>query len=257
MGSSFLDAPQRQATSLSHVEHRPWRLPERSWLLAHTLEDQLFAHWRVPVEEVRAHVPDGLSVDEHDGSAWLGITPFRMTGVRLRGTLPIPLEGVSTYLQLNVRTYVKAEEKPGIWFFSLDASTQWVVEAARRRFSLPYFRARMSAERRGDSIHYECVRTNEPGRAFSARYRPVGEVFNPAPGSLEHFLTERYCLYTVGRDGRLARAEIHHAPWELHRAETEIDLNTIAPLSLPDDEPLCHVAARTDVVTWSLQALAA
>jgi uncharacterized protein YqjF (DUF2071 family) len=237
------------------VEHRPWPPPKDSWVLGQTWQDLLFAHWRVPVERLRPHVPDGLSIDERDGAAWIGITPFRMTGVRLRGTLPLPFRGASAFLELNVRTYVTAEEKPGIWFFSLDASTPWIVEAARRTFFLPYFRARMRAERRGDWIAYECVRANERGRAFSARYRPTGDVFNAAAGTLEHFLTERYCLYTVDRRGRLARAEIHHTPWDLQPAEAEIDLNTISVVELPDDEPLCHFAWRTDVVTWSLAAL--
>ncbi len=209
----------------------------------------------MPADQLREHVPNGLTIDEHDGSGWVGITPFTMNAVRLRGTLPLPLRGASTFLELNVRTYVTAEEKPGIWFFSLDASTPWIVEAARRTFYLPYFRARMSAEKHGDWIAYECVRASEPGRAFSARYRPIGEVFQAEPGTFEHFLTERYCLYSLGRGGRLSRAEIHHTPWDLQEAEAEIDLNTISAVELPDDEPLCHFSRRCDVVTWSLEPL--
>jgi uncharacterized protein YqjF (DUF2071 family) len=176
-------------------------------------------------------------------------------GLRLRGTLPFP--GVSSFLELNVRTYVTAAGKPGIWFFSLDAASALAVEAARRTYRLPYFPARMSATRRGDWIEYESARidaADEPF-VFSARYRPRGEVAPPAAGSLAEFLTERYCLYTVDGGGRLFRAEIHHPPWPLREAEVGIELNTMAPagVSLPDEAPLAHFASEQDVVIWSLE----
>jgi uncharacterized protein len=245
----MLDAAIRQNRSLEHLEHRPWPLPPRGWIMGQTWEDLLFAHWRVPVEEVRRHVPDGLEVDEHDGSAWLGITPFRLTGLRGRGMLPIPY--VSSFLELNVRTYVRAEEKPGIWFFSLDASSRVAVEAARRTYKLPYFHARMSASKRGEWMDYECARIDEAGRVFSGSYRPAGAVFNAEPGSLEWFLAERYCLYTTDR-GSLARADIHHELWPLQPAEAEIGLSSISPLELPGD-PLLHYSRRQDVVIWPLE----
>jgi uncharacterized protein YqjF (DUF2071 family) len=217
--------------------------------MGQTWEELLFAHWRVPADVIRGHVPAGLEVDEHDGTAWLGLTPFRLTGLRARGTLPLPR--VSSFLELNVRTYVRAEEKPGIWFFSLDASSRLAVEAARRGYKLPYFHARMSATKRGEWIEYECARSGEPGRVFSGRYRPHGAVFDAEPGSLEWFLTERYCLYTTDR-GRLARADIHHEPWPLQPAEAEIELASISPLEL-HGEPLVHFSRRQDAVIWPLE----
>jgi uncharacterized protein YqjF (DUF2071 family) len=248
-----LDAAYRQNRSLEKLEHRPWPLPPRGWIMGQTWEELLFAHWRVPVDEVRKHVPHQLEVDEHDGSAWLGITPFRLTGLRGRGTIPIPY--VSRFLELNVRTYVRAEEKPGIWFFSLDASSRLAVEAARRTYRLPYFHARMSASRRGEWIDYECARIAEAGRVFSGSYRPAGAVFHAEPGSLEWFLAERYCLYTTDERGTLARAEIHHGPWPLQSAEAEIDLASISPLELSGD-PLLHFSRRQDVVIWPLERVA-
>jgi uncharacterized protein YqjF (DUF2071 family) len=221
--------------------------------MGQTWEDLLFAHWAVPEEALRRHVPADVELETHDGRAWLGITPFRVTGLRLRGTLPLPR--VSSFLELNVRTYVTRDGKPGIWFLSLDASSQLAVEAARRTYRLPYFRARIAAARRGGWIEYECARTEEGGRVFSGRYRPVGERFEAAPGSLEAFLTERYCLYTLDDNGVLQRADIHHRPWPLQPAEAEIELTTIAPLELPDEQPLLHFAARQDVVIWPIQAV--
>jgi uncharacterized protein YqjF (DUF2071 family) len=244
-----LGAALRQNHSLEHLEHRPWPLPPRGWVMGQTWEDLLFAHWRVPVDTLREHVPPGLEVDEHDGTGWLGITPFRLTGLRARGTLPLP--GVSQFLELNVRTYVRVDDKPGIWFFSLDASSRLAVEAARRGYKLPYFHARMSATPRGEWIDYECARIAEAGRVFSGRYRPDGGVVNAEPGSLEWFLTERYCLYTTD-GGRLARAEIHHEQWPLQPAEAEIELTSISPIEL-DGEPLVHFARRQDVVIWPLE----
>ncbi|HEY3543170.1 MAG TPA: DUF2071 domain-containing protein [Gaiellaceae bacterium] len=248
-----LDAAYRQNRSLEHVEHRPWPVPPRGWVMGQTWDDLLFAHWRVPVDAVREHVPAGLEVDEHDGSAWLGITPFRLTGLRARGMLPLPY--VSSFLELNVRTYVRAEEKPGIWFFSLDASSRVAVEVARRTYRLPYFHARMSATRRAEWIDYECSRSAEAGRVFSGSYRPDGEVFHAEPGSLEWFLAERYCLYTTDDRGALARAEIHHELWPLQAAEATVELASIAPLDLPG-EPLCHFSRRQDVVIWPLERIA-
>jgi uncharacterized protein YqjF (DUF2071 family) len=249
-----LDAAYRQNRSLEHLGHRPWPLPRRGWTMGQTWEDLLFAHWRVAAEEVRKHVPHQLEVDEHDGSAWVGITPFRLTGLRARGTFPLPY--VSTFLELNVRTYVVADDKPGIWFFSLDASSRLAVEAARRTYCLPYFHARMSAGRSGEWIAYECARLSEAGRVFSGRYRPNGAAFTAEPGSLEWFLTERYCLYTTDRRGALARAEIHHELWPLQPAEAEIELASISPLELRGD-PLLHFSRRQDVVIWPLETVTA
>jgi uncharacterized protein YqjF (DUF2071 family) len=209
----------------------------------------------VPEEALRPHVPDALSLETFDGSAWLGVTPFRLSGLRLRGLLPLPV--ASTFPEINVRTYVSLDERPGIFFLSLDAASPVAVEAARLVYKLPYFRARMSAERSGDWLEYSSTRTDERGHRalFRGRYRPVGEADPASPGSREHFLTERYCLYAL-HDGSLHRAEIHHPPWPLQTAEAEIEENSMPP---PDIElrgdPLCHYSERQDVVIWRLQPL--
>ena len=218
-------------------------------------EDLLFAHWRVDAEAVRKLVPPGLSVDEHDGSAWLGVTPFEITGFRLRGTFPLPL--VSRFPEINVRTYVTADDKPGIWFFSLDTSSLLAVEAARRVYKLPYFHARISLERQGRRVEYAAAR-RESARpfVFEGSYGPAGEAAEPEPDSLEHFLTERYCLYAAD-ESDLHRAEIHHPPWRVGMAETSLGENTMPPDSLePQGEPLLHLAERQDVVIWPLEPLA-
>jgi uncharacterized protein YqjF (DUF2071 family) len=185
--------------------------------MGQTWDDLLFAHWPVDAEPFRGHLPHGLELDTYDGRAWVGVTPFVVTGLRLRRTPALPF--VSSFRELNVRTYVTAGGKPGIWFFSLDASSAAAVEAARRTYKLPYYRARIAVERRGGWVAYSCARAEgvRP-HVLEARYRPAGAVVEPAPGTLEHFLTERYCLYAED-GGRLLRAEIHHEPWPLQPAE--------------------------------------
>jgi uncharacterized protein YqjF (DUF2071 family) len=244
----LLTAPVRQASTLEETAHRPWPVPERPWVMGQTWDDLLFAHYRVEPESLRPLVPDGLELEQHSGSAWLGVTPFVITGLRARGLPAFPL--VSSFRELNVRTYVTREGKPGIWFFSLDASSQLAVEAARRLYRLPYFRADISVRRRPDGIAYDCSR--DDGKAFSGVYRPEGEPFAAEPGSLEHFLTERYCLYAE-HGGELCRAEIHHRPWSLQAAAAKIDLNTMPPFKVPQGDPLVHYSARQDVVIWPLE----
>jgi len=243
----------RQARLLDNVDHRPWPPPAGRWTLAETLEDVLFAHWPVSPAALRPLVRDDVEIETHDGSAWVGIVALRVTALRGRGLLPVP--GFSSFLQLNVRTYVRGrDDKPGVWFLSLDASSRFAVEGARRRFGLPFFHARMSFDETGDWRDVECARIGERGRVFSGRYRPVGEEFVSAPGSLEEFLFERYCLYATGRTGLLHRAEIHLEPWSVRGAEAEIELATIAPLEL-SGSCVCHAAARQDLVVWPLEAL--
>ena len=246
MIAEFLQAPARQASSLDEAAHRPWPLPDRPWVIGETLDDQFFAHWRVSAAALREHVPRGLDVEEHDGSAWLGVTLFTVTGLRARGLLPLPI--VSSFRQLNVRTYVTRDGKPGIWFLSLDASSQVAVEGARRLYRLPFFRATITVRRRGERTCYDCAR--DDGRAFSGSYAPSGPGFRAEPGSLEQFLTERYCLYAED-DGRLFRAEVHHRPWVLQPAEATIELNTMPPDWLRlEGEPVLLYSAQQDVVLW-------
>jgi uncharacterized protein len=244
----LIRAPERQTGSLEQTGHRPWPLPEGPWLQGQTWDELLFAHWRVEADALRALLPEQLPVDLHDGAGWVGITPFRITGFRLHGLPPLPV--LSSFPEVNVRTYVTHEGKPGIWFFSLDADSPWAVEAARLVYRLPYHRASITVARRGDWIDYVSSRD---GASLDLSYRPAGPADQPEPGTLEHFLTERYCLYTEHRR-RLHRADIHHLPWPLQPAEAEIRENTMSPAALEGD-PLLHFSERQDVVIWPLERL--
>jgi uncharacterized protein len=249
-----VQAPARQNAALEVTDLRPWPLPDGPWIMAQTWEDLLFAHWRAPAEELRALLPDGLDLDLYEGEAWIGVVPFRLSGLRARGLPPLPF--VSSFLELNTRTYVTAGGKPGIWFFGLDASSELAVEAARLGYKLPYFRADIRAEWRDASLAFESRRRDSRGTpaAFEGRYRPIGDVLDADPRSLAHFLTERYCLYT-SEAGRLKRIQIHHATWPLQPAEAAIDENTMAPSGVEfiDEEPLLHFSARQDAVFWPIE----
>jgi uncharacterized protein len=248
-----LEAPGKQSATLEVTAHRPWPLPERSWVMGQTWEDLLFAHWRPEVDGLRALLPPGVELDLFEDEAWVGLTPFRLTGLRARGLPPLPF--LSSFLELNTRTYVTAGGKPGIWFFSLDAGSELAVEGARRGYKLPYYRAEIRAEWGDGWLSYESRRRDSRGEpaAFRARYRPIGDEIDPDPRSLAHFLTERYCLYALD-EGQLKRAEIHHPPWPLRPAEAAIEENTMPPpgVELVDAEPLLHFSARQDVVIWPL-----
>ena len=224
--------------------------------MAQRWHDLLFAHWPVPVEALRSLIPAALSIDTFEGQAWIGVVPFRMTGVRLRFTPPLPW--LSSFPELNVRTYVSAEGKPGVWFFSLDAGNALAVAAARLSFALPYFRARMSCEEKGGWIHYRSRRTHTgaPDAVLQGRYRSKGQVFVAQPGTLEYFLTERYCLYAARSASRIYRGDIHHPPWRLQIGEAEFAHNSMAAAAgviLPKKPPLMHFALLQDMVAWAPQ----
>jgi uncharacterized protein len=251
--SELLGTAQRQAAVTSDTAHRPWPLPERPWAMGQTWADLLFVHWPVDAAQLRPYVPDGLELDLRDGQAWLGVTPFRLEGLRLRGTVPLPY--VSRFLEINVRTYVTRGGRPGIWFLSLDATSNAAVEIARRAYRLPYHHTRASYDERGLFLRWRSSRTDAARPyVFEASSRAVDAPAPAASGSLEAFLTERYCLYAAS-GGDLYRAEIHHPPWPLQTAELDLDLTTMTPdgIDLPSDPPLAHFSARQDVVLWRLE----
>ena len=221
--------------------------------------DLLFAHWPIPLEQLRPLIPEVLHVDTYKGQAWIGIVPFRMSGIRPRWLPALPW--FSAFPELNVRTYVITDHKPGVWFFSLDATNPVAVAVARRWYHLPYFHARMSCRRVGDGVAYESQRVQRgaPPAAFSGKYQPVSPVFQAERGSLAYWLTERYCLYAVDSRQRVFRAEIDHPPWSLHLAKAEIANETMTiPLGikLPIIPPLLHFSRRQEVAVWPLTAVA-
>lgn len=239
---------------LGSSAHRAWPLPDGPWIMEQTWHDLLFAHWPIAPELMRPLVPRELPLDTFDGQCWLGIAPFHMSGVRPRGVPGLP--GLSKFPELNVRTYVLLSGKPGVFFFSLDAANRPAVWAARTFYHLPYFYAHMRVEPTGPGISYASSRVGSEAE-LQADYSPIQPVHLRQPGTLDHWLTERYCLYTVA-DNRLYRGDIHHLPWPLQDAEAEIRTNSMARaagLALPDTNPVLHFAKQLQVLIWPLRAI--
>ena len=220
--------------------------------MSQTWNDLLFAHWPINLEVLRPKVPSGLEIDLFEGHAWVGIVPFHMTNVAPRFTPALPW--LSAFPELNVRTYVRSGNKPGVYFFSLDAGNPVAVHTARIVFHLPYYTADMHVHLDG-RVRYRSQRRQYSKVVFDAEYGPTGSASAPRPGSKEEFLTERYCLYADDSSGRLHRLEIHHPPWPLQPAEAVITANTMADaagISLPDVPPLLHFSKRQDMVGWPM-----
>lgn len=214
--------------------------------------DLLFAHWPLPSAELREHVPPQLELEEHSGSAWVGLTPFRVTQLRPRGLPAVPI--LSSFPEVNLRTYVRAGGTPGIFFFSLDAASYLTVLGARLFYKVPYHLARMRIEKTAEAaIEYRSRRTLQEAE-LDASYQALGQPYQATPGTLEHFLVERYALFSVTRAGVVLRGDIHHAPWAIQTAKATIRRNTLASaagIELPKTPaPLLHYAARQDTVIW-------
>lgn len=224
------------------------------WLMTQSWRDVLFAHWTIPVEQMRRVIPEPLELDLWEGQAWIGVVPFWMSGVSPRFVPGMPW--LSVFPELNVRAYVTLDRRPGVYFFSLDAARWLAVGTARRWFHLPYRHARMAIRERDGWFEYRSRRIDRSAAPaeFAGRYRPVGPTVWAEPGSLADFLTARYSLYTVAPDGGVSRADVGHPPWRLSSAEAEIRRNTMtlpAGIRLPETPPLLHYAERVDTHIWA------
>jgi uncharacterized protein YqjF (DUF2071 family) len=239
----------------------------------------LFMHWPIDAEILRPLIPAQLSIDTFAGQAWIGVVPFTMWGIRASFLPSIP--GTSAFHELNVRTYVHYQGVPGVWFFSLDAASSLAVWGARTFYHLPYFNATMGLAQNQNAIDYSSVRSDAGtyahffaanGEGFSARLDSaqfqnlpqaklemswnMGERLPTAePGSIEFFLTERYCLYSYDR-GAVYRSRIFHHPWPLQTASTNSCESTMIEslgIAQPRGEPLLHYAESISVDIWPLQ----
>lgn len=245
-GSSALDRPPNYAD----CQLAGWRI-EMQWL------DLAFLHWPWAPDELQSWLPPGVELDLWEGQGYLGIVPFAMRGVRARGCPAFP--GWSRSLELNLRTYVRCGNQAGVWFFSLDAQHPALVFGARATFALPYYWARMSLEAKDGWTHYASRRRHRgaPPAHFEAACRASGPAFRAQPGSLEHWLTERYCFFTVDRRGRVRRCDVRHPPWTLAPAQVRISANAMGRLLnlSPFGSPVsCLVAAPLAVRATSLRS---
>ena len=244
---------------LDVIDHRPWPLPRGRAVMVQTWHDLLFAHWPVPAGLLKDKIPAGVELDTFGGRAWLGVIAFRLSDVRLNGIRALPW--VSSFPEVNVRTYVSHEGKPGVYFLSLDADNRPGIALAKPWFRLNYYQARIEMQAHDACIDFHSRRSerNAPAAEFEASYRPCGPTFRARSSSLEAWLSERYCYYTgpldTGRE-HLYRCEIHHPPWRLQKAQAAIGRNTMAQshgIELPSTVPLLHYARRMQALIWPLR----
>ncbi len=240
---------------LQNVSHRPWPLPTSPWGWSQTWSDLAFAHYRASRRELRELIPGNLKLQEFDGSPWIAVVPFQLGHVRRRGLPWLPI--MPSFPELNLRTYVEYDDKPGVWFFSLDAQSWPIVCGGRLGFHLPYHYASIRCQESEDGLAFASRRIGGKVR-FSGRYRAIGDSFIAEPGSFEHWATERYCLYTLNRRGEIVRGEVHHPPWPLREAEVEIDHNDLfaaAGLTPPTEKPHGLFSTGVDVVAYPPKVL--
>ena len=245
-------------TILSTTEHRPWPMPDSPWVMTQRWNDLLFAHWPLPAAELTHLLPESLTVDTYDGSAWVGVVPFWMDRIKMRSLPTIP--GANRFPELNLRTYVRERHtnQAGVYFFSLDAANPLAVAVARMFFKLPYYWARMkmdSDENRGFHYQSERLLSRRPAN-LRVLYRSLGKPC--VKGGLESFLTERYALFTATRRGDVARVNIHHLPWPLELAEADFEVNDLPQahgIRLPDTKPLLQYSRELTVYIWAVEEL--
>ena len=238
--------------------HRPWPAPMAPWIMTQRWHDLLFLHYALAPEVVRKVVPDVLTLDTYEHRAWVSVVPFWINHLRPPGVPSVPW--FSRFGEVNVRTYVTYGGKPGVYFFSLDAGNLSAVWGARVFYRLPYWQASFKIKDKGSAkIEYECKRQHGPRPAeLKCSYGPAdARGFHAHPGSLLHFLTERYCLYSFSRK-RLYRGEIHHLPWELQNPQFELRENTMAKpagLELPAQPDLASFTRELKVLFWAPERL--
>ena len=244
------------------------------WIMRQTWHDLLFMHWSVRAEVLRTLIPPPLEPDLFEGTAWVGVVPFWMSGIRISALPPIPT--AHRFAELNVRTYARHGDEGGVWFLSLDAASRLAVKVARAWYRLPYFHARMEVSQpgtvgdgavgvqspsRGDrNSAVEGAATRYASRRVDRRagpaelkmtYAPAGPVCPSQPGTLEHWLTARFRLFARTRRGGLLTARIAHDPWPLQPATARIDRCTMLDplgLALPEGPPLLHFSKRIEVL---------
>jgi uncharacterized protein len=217
--------------------------PEGTPVMEQAWEDLLFLHWPVEEEVIRPLIPEKLAIDTFEGNAWIGITPFRLTGLRLLSLPPIP--GFSEFNEINVRTYVVHDGKPGIWFFSLDASKMIATIGARVFFGLPYYSAGIEFLKAQREYRFDMRREIGTDAHFRSHWTRGMRLRAPDTDSLAFFLVERYALFTEAL-GNLNMTRVYHHPWildEVTKVSIESTLVSALGLAEPAGEPLAHFSS--------------
>lgn len=237
---------------------RPWPAPNSAWIYRQSWHHVLFAHWRVEYEQIQSVLPPSLTLDLFVGSPWVSIVAFETRGFRPRGLPAVP--GLSNFPEINLRTYVLHDNKPGIYAFSLDTNNLPTVYGARWLFHLNYYRAKMSLRVKNERVWFDHMRKApaEQTAEFHAQYWPTSEARPTEPGTLAAWLCERYCIYSVDKQQRVYETEINHPAWCLQPAELQLEANTLGQpwgLNLEKMPALVHYSQYQPVIFWPTRSV--
>lgn len=238
--------------TLNSTTHRDLPSPNEPWLMTQKWNDLLFIHLPVSKSLLEAKLPVGLELDLFKGTAWISIIPFKISNMHLRKIPPLPF--LNSFLEVNVRTYVKHNGIPGVYFFSLDANNLPAVIGARI-VSLPYFYAKMNMIKEKDTIYFDTIRKASSTVIFEGSYKPISKAYYPEPSSLNHWLLERYFLWSF-KNNSLFQGAIHHKQWKIQDAEVTIKKQNMLP-DFQDDmlvgNPTFHYADVKRVLAWPIK----
>lgn len=236
--------------SLLEVDHRPWKLPNNNWKWRQSWNNLVFIHYKIDIQSLRALVPSKFEIDLYQGEAWISIVPFFMEDV-MKGNIP-SFYPFKKFPELNLRTYVKYENKPGVFFFSLDAECLPVVLGGNLLYGVPYKYAKMNYELSENGGYLRSDRFIGSVE-FEMRYRKIGEIFESEIGSLQEWLSERYCLYSKSNHTEFYRVEVHHKKWPLQNCEVSISKNDIlkaSNLEVDLDSMIVNYSPGVDVISF-------
>lgn len=240
---------------INDIAHRSSPLPSKNWVMKHTWSNLLFLHWPIHPSKLRPYIPSPLQIDTYDGFAWLGVVVFVIEGIYLRGLSNISL--VPIIQEVNVRTYVRYGEKTGVYFLSLDANHWSTYTIAKHWYRLFYHPAKISIQDKENIFHIESIRKGkaETPIMLKGMYTPLAAEYIPKVGMVDHWVTERYCLYSTRNGKDIYCAKIHHRPWVLQQAEFEIETNTLFMpfyMDLRGAKPIAHFSKGVDALIWNI-----
>ena len=238
-------------------DHRSWHVPSKNWIMRQTWKNVLFAHWPILPERLRSSIPSSLDIDTYQQMAWLGVVIFEIEGIYFRGLPPISV--VFSFPEVNLRTYVQHKGKPGVFFLSLDVGNWASLAISKRWYHLPYCKAKISYRKETPFTVKVCVTeiVKLPLHSKGVLQTDLRSYF-PEEGTIDHWLTERYCLYSVDRKGNIYCGDIHHKPWSLQKAQAVLSNNTLpAPfgINISVDEPILHFSKGLDALFWNIKKI--
>jgi uncharacterized protein YqjF (DUF2071 family) len=243
---------------MDEVTHRPWPIISKNWIIRQSWSNLLFTHWPISAELLRPHIPRSLQIDTFDGTAWLGVVVFVMDGIYLRGLSALSL--TPKFAEINVRTYVQCNGKPGVYFMSLDVADWASLMFAKRWYRLPYKAAQISFQKEGRTFFCQSLRKEKAKVpiGFHANYIPDSRVYFSKKEMFDHWLTERYCFFSTDTRGNIYCGEIHHQPWPLQKVEIEICRNSLFTpfqFDLSEEKPIVHFSKGLDSLFWNIKRL--